>query len=90
MARHSLGSQPPPARGTQSRSGDVAGLDVFAEEPLPTDSPFRDLPTALITPHTAGSSPTSHARLMGLFYENVRRYLAGEELLNVVDKGEGY
>jgi len=67
-----------------------AGLDVFAEEPLPTDNPLWDLPTALITPHTAGSSPRSHARLMDLFCENVRRYLAGEELLNVVDKGEGY
>jgi phosphoglycerate dehydrogenase-like enzyme len=67
-----------------------AGLDVFAEEPLPTDSPLWDMPNVLITPHTAGSSPRSHERLMDLFCENVRRYLAGEELLNVVDKGEGY
>jgi phosphoglycerate dehydrogenase-like enzyme len=67
-----------------------AGLDVFAQEPLPSDSPLWDLPNLLITPHTSGNSPRSHARLMDLFCENLRRYLAGEELLNVVDKAEGY
>jgi phosphoglycerate dehydrogenase-like enzyme len=67
-----------------------AGLDVFAEEPLPTDSPLWDMPNVLVTPHSSGSSPKSHQRLMDLFCANVRRYLAGEELVNVVDKGEGY
>jgi phosphoglycerate dehydrogenase-like enzyme len=67
-----------------------AGLDVFATEPLPADSPFWYLPNVLITPHLAGSSPRSHERLMDLFCDNLRRYLAGEELLNVVDKREGY
>jgi phosphoglycerate dehydrogenase-like enzyme len=81
-----------PALITALKTGLIAGagLDVFAEEPLPTDSPLWDMPNVLITPHTAGSSPRSHERLMDLFCENVRRYLAGEELLNVVDKGEGY
>ena len=63
---------------------------MFAKEPLPADSPLWDLPNLLITPHTSGSSPHSHARLMALFCENLRRYLAGEELLNVVDKAAGY
>jgi len=67
-----------------------AGLDVFETEPLPSDSPLWDMPNVLITPHDAGSSPKSHDRLMALFCENLRRYLAGEELLNVVDKGQGY
>lgn len=67
-----------------------AGLDVFATEPLPADSPLWDMPNVLITPHTSGSSPRSHDRLMELFCENVRRYLAGERLLNVVDKKAGY
>jgi len=67
-----------------------AGLDVFAEEPLSTDSPLWDMPQVLVTPHASGSSPRSHARLMDLFRENVRRYMSGEPLLNVVDKGEGY
>ena len=67
-----------------------AGLDVFAKEPLPADSPLWSLPNVIITPHSSGSSPRSHDRLMELFCENLRRYLAGEELLNVVDKAEGY
>jgi len=67
-----------------------AGLDVFAEEPLPIDSPLWDMPQVLVTPHASGSSPRSHERLMDLFSENVRRYVSGEPLLNVVDKREGY
>ena len=67
-----------------------AGLDVFANEPLPADSPLWDLSNVIITPHSSGSSPRSHDRLMELFCGNVARYLAGDELLNVVDKGEGY
>jgi len=67
-----------------------AGLDVFAKEPLAAESPLWTLPNVLITPHNAGDSPRSHERLMELFCENLRRYLVGEDLLNVVDKGEGY
>ena len=67
-----------------------AGLDVFEMEPLPADSPLWDMPNVLITPHTAGSSPRSHARLMDLFCENLRRHVAGKPLLNVVDKAAGY
>ncbi len=67
-----------------------AGLDVFEEEPLPSDSPLWDMPNVMITPHNAGSSPRSHDRLMELFRENLRRYVAGEELVNVVDKDAGY
>jgi phosphoglycerate dehydrogenase-like enzyme len=67
-----------------------AGLDVFAQEPLPADSPLWDMPNVIITPHHAGDSPHSHDRLLALFCENLPRYLAGEELVNVVDKGEAY
>jgi phosphoglycerate dehydrogenase-like enzyme len=74
------------------REGKIAGagLDVFTEEPLPADSPLWDQPGVLITPHTSGSSPRSRERLIDLFCENLRRYLAGEQLLNLVDKGAGY
>jgi phosphoglycerate dehydrogenase-like enzyme len=67
-----------------------AGLDVFEREPLAADSPLWDLPNVMITPHDGGSSPRSHERFMGLFLENLRRYVAGEPLLNVVDKRAGY
>jgi phosphoglycerate dehydrogenase-like enzyme len=67
-----------------------AGLDVFEQEPLPADSPLWDMPNVMITPHTAGSSPRSHERLMDLFGGNLRSYVAGEPLTNVVDKRAGY
>jgi len=74
------------------RSGEIAGagLDVFEEEPLPEDSPLWDMEDVIITPHNAGSSPRSWERFMALFCENLRRYCAGEPLLNVVDKVAGY
>jgi phosphoglycerate dehydrogenase-like enzyme len=62
-----------------------AALDVFATEPLPTDSPLWDLPNVLISPHTAALSVHENERINELFRENLRRYLAGEELLSRVD-----
>jgi phosphoglycerate dehydrogenase-like enzyme len=81
-----------PALVAALRAGAIAGagLDVFEEEPLPKESPLWDMPEVMITPHDAGSSPRSGERLMDLFCENLRRYIAGEPLLNVVDKREGY
>ncbi|MHB0878485.1 MAG: D-2-hydroxyacid dehydrogenase [Anaerolineae bacterium] len=63
-----------------------AGVDVFEVEPLPADSPLWDLENAIVTPHIAGDSPNYWKRLMLLLAENVRRDIAGEPLLNVVDK----
>ncbi|MBX3014248.1 MAG: D-2-hydroxyacid dehydrogenase [Caldilineaceae bacterium] len=67
-----------------------AGLDVFAEEPLPADSPLWDMPNVLITPHSSGATPAYDQRALAIFLDNLPRYLAGEELRNVVDKKEGY
>lgn len=67
-----------------------AGLDVFEQEPLPAESPLWEMANVMITPHNAGDSPRSHARFMELFSENLRRYIGGEALLNVVDKQAGY
>lgn len=67
-----------------------AGLDVFAQEPLPADSPLWGMENAILTPHIAGMTPHYHARAADVFEENLRRYLAGEPLLNQVDWGEGY
>jgi phosphoglycerate dehydrogenase-like enzyme len=62
-----------------------AALDVFATEPLPPESPLWNLPNVLISPHTAALSIHENARIVELFCENLRRYLAGEQLLNRVD-----
>jgi phosphoglycerate dehydrogenase-like enzyme len=67
-----------------------AGLDVFEEEPLPSDSPLWGLENALISPHVAGFTPHYHERAAALFAGNLKRYLKGEPLLNLVDKAAGY
>jgi phosphoglycerate dehydrogenase-like enzyme len=69
------------------RSGRLRGaaLDVFATEPLPADSPLWELPNVLISPHTAALSIHENARIVDLFCENLRRYLASEALLTRVD-----
>ncbi|MBP63249.1 MAG: phosphoglycerate dehydrogenase [Planctomycetaceae bacterium] len=67
-----------------------AGLDVTETEPLPADSPLWDTPRLVITPHCAGISPGRNRRLTEFFCENLRRYLAGESLANVIDQKRGY
>ena len=62
-----------------------AALDVFDTEPLPPDSELWRLPNLIISPHLAGS-PMHTAPLTEFFCNNLRRFLAGEELLNLVDK----
>ncbi len=68
------------------RSGHLGGaaLDVAAVEPLPADSPLWDLPNVLITAHSASTVDRENERLTDLFCENLRRYLAGEPLINVL------
>jgi phosphoglycerate dehydrogenase-like enzyme len=67
-----------------------AALDVFEQEPLPSDSPLWSLPNVLITPHIAGFRPDHWEAFTSLFAENLRRFDAGQPLLNVVDKVAGY
>jgi phosphoglycerate dehydrogenase-like enzyme len=67
-----------------------AGLDVTDPEPLPADSPLWDLPNILITGHTAAATPRLWERGIELLLDNVRRFLAGEELRNVVNTKAGY
>lgn len=62
-----------------------AALDVFAEEPLPADSPLWDTPNVIVCPHSASTSDRENSRITDLFCENLRRYLAGDPLLNVLD-----
>ena len=67
-----------------------AALDVFDTEPLPETSPLWSLDNAIITPHISNSSPRLRARSLALVTENVRRFKAGEPLLNLVDRTIGY
>jgi phosphoglycerate dehydrogenase-like enzyme len=76
-----------PALVEALRSGHLGGaaLDVFAEEPLPPGSPLWGMPTVLISPHSASTSDRENRRITDLFCENLRRYLAGEQLQNVLN-----
>jgi len=67
-----------------------AALDVFTTEPLPKESPLWRLDNVIITPHHSSSSPRSAERTLALFAENLRRYKAGEPLINRVDFEAGY
>ena len=73
-------------------SGHVGGaaLDVFQEEPLSPDSPFWVIPNVLVCSHSAGTSDHENERITDIFCENLRRYLAGEPLLNVLDTATMY
>jgi phosphoglycerate dehydrogenase-like enzyme len=67
-----------------------AGLDVTDPEPLPKDSPLWSMPNVIITPHISAAGPDSQRRSKLIAVENLRRYVAGEPLLNVVDIQQGY
>lgn len=61
-----------------------AGLDVFATEPLPTESPLWSMDNVIITPHNSGWSTRADERAEDLFIDNLGRYLRGEPLINEV------
>ncbi|MFQ5551599.1 MAG: NAD(P)-dependent oxidoreductase, partial [Gemmatimonadales bacterium] len=67
-----------------------AGLDVYWDEPLPSSSPLWELDNVCLTPHIAGVSPRFWERETELILANTRRYLAGEPMLNEVNRQAGY
>ena len=75
-----------PALISALRDGRLAGayLDVFAEEPLPADSPLWDLPNVIISPHDSAASTGNSARVSELFLCNLERWLRGDPLENEV------
>ena len=77
-------------RAIESEKLAGACLDVTDPEPLPDDHPLRQFANVIITPHVAGNSEFTRQRGAALLAENIRRFGAGEPLLNVVDKQIGY
>ena len=74
------------------KSGQLAGacLDVTDPEPLPANHELWKQTNVIITPHVAGHSEVTNERRSALLTENLRRFGAGEPILNVVDKKAGY
>jgi D-2-hydroxyacid dehydrogenase (NADP+) len=67
-----------------------AGLDVFEKEPLPAESPLWSMDNVILSPHVSGFTPYYDDRVVDLFCSNLGRYLAGESLINLVDRDAGY
>lgn len=67
-----------------------AALDVFEVEPLPQTSPLYDLDNVLISSHNADKTSHFVTDSIDLFWSLVRKYMAGEELENLVDIKQGY
>lgn len=67
-----------------------AGLDVVDPEPLPAESPLWRLTNVIVTPHVSANTPVSQEQRAALLRENLRRYVAGEPMLAVVDVERGY
>jgi len=67
-----------------------AAVDVFAQEPPPAGHVLYGAANVILSPHVSGFLPTYDDKCTDLFAENLRRYLAGAPLLNVVDRARGY
>ena len=67
-----------------------AAIDVFAQEPPPAGHPFYALDNVIVSPHVSGFLPSYDDKCAALFAENLRRYLGGAPLLNLVDRATGY
>jgi len=81
-----------PALVEALRSGALSGaaLDVFEREPLPLDSPLWDMPNVIVSPHIGGDEASTPRMFAEAFLANLRRYVADEPLVNVVDKHIGF
>lgn len=74
------------------KNGKIRGvaLDVFEEEPLKSDNPLWEMKKVIITPHNSWISEMRNERRYNIIYENMKRYINNEKLLNVVDLNKGY
>ena len=73
-----------------SRNQLSQNVQAWLAEPLPDGHPLWAMPSVIITPHVAAASDDLGRRLRLVVAENVRRYVAGERMLSVVDLDRGY
>lgn len=84
IARGAIVDEPALIAALQAGRLRGAALDVFAREPLPDDSPLWDMPSVLISPHSVSTDTGENSRIADLFCDNLRRYLDGQPLRNVL------
>ena len=90
IARGAVVDQPALVRALKEGSIAGAGLDVFEEEPLPADSELWRMENVIVSPHISGGTEIYNQRAVGIFCDNLRRYLAEEPLVNLADHKRGY
>lgn len=90
IARGDLVDEAALVRALRERRIGGAGLDVFQREPLPAEHPLWQLDNVILSPHIAGFTPRYDDHMAALFAENLRRHVADEPLLNLVDRARGY
>ena len=90
VGRGATVDEPALARALAERRIAGAAVDVFAQEPPPPGHPLYGLDNAIVSPHVSGFLPSYDDKCAELFAENLRRYLAGAPLLNLVDRARGY
>ena len=86
VARGSIYDEPAFIRALESGHLAGAAIDVAAKEPLPPESPLWDMPNVVISPHSASTVDSENWKLTDLFCDNLRRYLDGQPLRNVLNK----
>ena len=90
MSRGGIVDEPTLAQMLRDDELAGAGLDVTAIEPLPADNELWDAPRTIITPHCSPTSAQTGAIVTQIMLENLRHFVAGEPLTNLVDKRLGY
>ena len=86
VARGTIIDQPALINALHSGHIGAAALDVTSPEPLPAENPLWDMPNVIISPHSASTVDTENAKLTKLFCDNLKRYLEGRPLINILDK----
>ena len=90
VARGSVLDQEALCRALEEGWIGAAGIDCQEQEPLPPHSPLWKAPNIIITPHSAASTTDYVPRTARFFVENLKRFVAGEPLVGVVDRQKGY
>ncbi len=90
VARGAVVDEPALIEALQAGRLRGAALDVFATEPLPPESPLWDMPNVIISPHSASTADTENAKITDIFIDNLKRWLAGEPMRNVLDTEKLY
>lgn len=85
IGRGALIDEPALIKALQTGHLGGAGLDVFEVEPLPTDSPLWEMPNVIVSPHSGSTSDKENELITNIFCENLKNFMEGKPLINVID-----